>query len=140
MSLRIVHADRSALFHNGVKRVFADNPEFDFVDHCGYLEQALKSLDTHKPDLLLTATNLYDTSNAVQAFCGHRELYMPDMKIIVLTMVSSLDYFLNGLIEGVDGYLTKEATADDIYNCIFDVSIGDRYLTVPNEVKRRTKE
>ena len=29
-------------------------------------------------------------------------------KIIVLTMVSSLDYFLNGLIKGVDGYLTKE--------------------------------
>ena len=61
-------------------------------------------------------------------------------KIIVLTMVSSLDYFLNGLIKGVDAYLTKETTADDIYNCILDVSIGDRYLTVPDEVKRRTKE
>ena len=68
--------------------MFADNPDFEFVDHCGYLEQASESLDIHKPDLLLTATNLYDTSNAVQAFCGHRELYMPDMKIIVLTMVS----------------------------------------------------
>ena len=90
MRLRIVHADRSALFHNGVKRLFADNPDFEFVDHCGYLEQASESLDIHKPDLLLTATNLYDTSNAVQAFCGHRELYMPDMKIIVLTMVSTM--------------------------------------------------
>ena len=53
MRLRIVHADRSALFHKGVKRVFADNPDFEFVDHCGYLEQALESLDTHKPNLLL---------------------------------------------------------------------------------------
>ena len=43
MPLRIVHADRSALFHNGMKRVFADNPDFDLVDHCGYLEQALES-------------------------------------------------------------------------------------------------
>jgi DNA-binding NarL/FixJ family response regulator len=97
-------------------------------------------INTYEPDLLLTATNLYDTSNAVQAFCGHRELYMPEIKIIVLTMVSSLDYFLNGLIKGVDGYLPKEATADDIYSCVLDVSIGDRYLTVPDEVKRRTKE
>jgi DNA-binding NarL/FixJ family response regulator len=140
MSYRIVHADRSASFHNGVKRVFADNPNFDFVDHCGYLEQALESLDIYQPNLLLTASNLYDTRNAVQAFCGHRELYMPEMKIIVLTMVTSLDFLLNGLIKGVDGYLTKEATADDIFNCVLEVSIGDRYLTVPEEVKRRTKE
>jgi DNA-binding NarL/FixJ family response regulator len=61
MSYRIVHADRSMLFHRGVKSLFAGDKDFEFVDHCSYLEQAFESLETHRPNLLLTATNLYDT-------------------------------------------------------------------------------
>src|SRR6187397_507119 len=115
MSLRIVHADRHKLFHDGLKSVFKNAPDFEIVDHCAYLDLAIASLDRNKPDVLFTATSLYDTRNAVIAFCDYRDAYIPEMKIIVLTMVSSLDYFLNGLIKGVDGYLTKEASADDIY-------------------------
>ena len=73
MGLRIVHADRHKLFHDGLKGVFTDDPYFEIIDHCKYFDLAVASLDRNRPDILITATTLYDTRNAVRAFCDHRD-------------------------------------------------------------------
>ena len=138
MKYPIVHAERDILFHHGLKNLFSDNDEFDFVDHCCYLDSALKSLDHHKPRLLITGTHLYDERFVVESFCEYRRSCLPELKIIVLTSLNELDYLINSFLSGVDGYLTKDATAEEIFHCLLDVYIGDSHITIP-PIKKENK-
>jgi DNA-binding NarL/FixJ family response regulator len=128
------------MFYKAVKKLFIDNDDFVFIDHCSYLIDALESLDTHRPDILITSSNLYDGRNVVGTFCDHREVYMPEMKIIVLTMVDSLDFFLNAFKRGVEGYVYKTCEGFEVYQCILDVANGEHYLSIHEQVAKKYKK
>jgi DNA-binding NarL/FixJ family response regulator len=80
------------------------------------------------------------TKNAIQAFCDQRDLYMPEMKIVVLTMVDSLDFFSNVFKRGVEGYVYKTCEADEVYQCMPDVVNGDHYLSIHEQMAKKYRK
>ena len=128
MKYSIIHAERDFRFYEKLKNALANYHEFEFVDHCCYLDSALQSLKAHSPCILITASKLYDEPKAVEAFCEHRDTSTPDLKIIVLTSKDNLDHFLNSITAGVEGYISKASTTDEIYHCLRSVVSGDNYL------------
>jgi DNA-binding NarL/FixJ family response regulator len=132
MKYPILHAERDFRFCEKLKKDLAFFNEFEFVDQCCYLDAALQSLKKYQPSILLTASKLYDETKVVEAFSEFREANMPDLKIIVLTSKDDADHFLNSIVAGVEGYISKSSTATEIYNCIKSVINGDNYLGVQN--------
>ena len=134
MKYSIIHAERDFRFYEKLKNALADYHDFEFVDHCCYLDSALQSLNAHHPCILITASKLYDEPKAVEAFCDHRDTFMPALKIIVLTSKDNLDHFLNSVASGVEGYLSKSCTTNEIYQCLHNIVNGDNYLGLPKQV------
>ena len=111
-----------------------------FAAHCSHLDSALLALDLYKPDILITGYHLVDEESVLEIFCEYRRTCLPGLKIIVLTELTSMDYMINALISGVDGYIRKDAIGEEIYKCIFDVFIGDTHIAIPGQVKKSSKE
>jgi DNA-binding NarL/FixJ family response regulator len=137
MKYPIVHAERDLRFHLGLKNLLTQNDEFQFSDHCCYLDAALQSLDQYKPKVLITGYHLYDERYVIKTFCEYRKACLPGLKIIVLTRHNDLDYMLDALISGVDGYLTKDAGDEEMLNCISSVARGRTHLSIGQQVSDR---
>lgn len=134
MKYQIIHAERDFRFHQKLKTAFASYPEFNFIDHCCYLDAALQLLETQQPSILITASKLYDETNVVEAFCNYRDAAMPHLKIIVLTSKENMDHFLNSVVAGVEGYIAKGSSAEEIYQCLQSIINGDNYLGIQKQV------
>jgi DNA-binding NarL/FixJ family response regulator len=134
MKYSIIHADRDFRFYEKLKNELAGHDEFEFLDHCCYFDSALQSLNTHDPLILITASKLYDEPKAVEAFCDYRDASMPNLKIIVLTSKDDLDHFLNSVAAGVEGYISKSCSTDEVYRCLYNVANGDNYLGLQKQV------
>lgn len=130
----IIHAERDFRFHEKIKTAFSIHPEFQFIDHVCYTDAALPLLTTRRPAILLTASKLYDDADCVQTLCAFRDQHMPDLKVIVLTSKDNMDHFLNSVVAGVDGYISKCSTTEEIYQCINSVISGDNYLGIQKDV------
>ena len=130
MKYQIIHADRDFRYHQKLKTALAAYADVHFLDHCCYLDSALQLLHTHRPSILLTASKLYDEPNVIEAFCTYRDAAMPDLKIIALTSKEDLDHFLNSIVAGVEGYIAKSCSFEEIHQCITNIMNGDNYLGV----------
>jgi DNA-binding NarL/FixJ family response regulator len=128
MKYSIIHAERDFRYSEKLKTALTESEEFEFVDQCCYLDSALQSLNAHPPDIIITASKLYDETKAVEALCEYRDSFMPGLKIIVLTSKDDLDHFLNSVAAGVEGYISKSCTTDEIQQCLHAIINGDNYL------------
>ena len=133
MKYPILHADRDFKFCEKLKKYLSSFNEFEFVDQCCYLDAALQSLDKYQPAILITASKLLDETKVVESFCEYRDSNMPDLKIVVLTSKDDADHFLNSIITGVEGYISKSCNEEDIYHCIKTVMEGGNYFGVPRQ-------
>lgn len=137
MKYSIIHAERDFRFHESIKSSLSKYTEFDFIDHCCYFDAALQSLNTHQPGILITASKLLDETKAVEAFCEYRDMIMPNLKIIVLTSKEDLDHFLTSMVSGVQGYVAKSASTEEIYECLRSVANGENYLGIDKAVIKK---
>ena len=133
MKYPILHAERDFKFCEKLKKHLESFNEFEFVDQCCYLDAALQSLDKYQPSILITASKLLDETKVVESFCEYRDANLPNLKIIVLTSKEDADHFLNSIILGVEGYISKSCSNEEIYQCIKSVMEGDNYLGVPRQ-------
>ncbi len=133
MKYPILHAERDFRFCEKLKNQLAPFEEFELVDQCCYLDAALQSLDKYEPAILITASKLYDETKVVEAFSEYRETKMPALKIIVLTTKEDTEHFLNSVVEGVNGYISKASGMDEIYHCIKEVLNGNNFLGVQKQ-------
>jgi DNA-binding NarL/FixJ family response regulator len=136
MKYQILHAERDFRYHERLKAAFANHPEFDFIDHCCYLDAGLQLLNSRRPAILITASKLYDETHVVEAFCRYRDATLPNLKIIILTSKEDMDHFLNSIVSGADGYISKFCTTEEIYECINTVINGDSFLGIQQQVTR----
>lgn len=133
MKYPILHAERDFRFCEKLKKALAEFDEFEFVDQCCYLDAALQSLKKYEPSILVTASKLFDETKVVEAFCEFREQNMPHLKIIVLSSKDDADHFLNSVVAGVEGYISKSSSTSEIYECIKKVINGDSHLGVQKQ-------
>jgi DNA-binding NarL/FixJ family response regulator len=134
MKYQIIHAERDFRYHEKLKNALLPYPQFNFIDHCCYLDNVLQLLDKYLPTILLTASKLFDEAGVVEAFCHYRDVSMPQLKIIVLTSKDSMDHFLNSMIAGVDGYIAKSSSIEEIHECLQTVMDGDNYLGLQKQI------
>lgn len=85
------------------------------------LEQAKKT----QPDIVLMDITMPD----MDGMEATRQLKMyPDCQVLVLTVHSDKQYFMQMLAAGASGYLTKQSAADELVAAIQAVAAGHVYL------------
>ena len=129
---RVVLAEDSVLLREGLLRLL-DGAGFDVVDACGDAESFLRSVERHRPDLVVVDVRMPPTftDEGVRGALVVREQY-PDVAVLVLSQYVEENYateLVAGSTRGV-GYLLKDRVADvgDFVEALRRVAAGGTAL------------
>jgi len=126
-NVRIVLADDHTILREGLRALLSADPDFEIIGEAGDGREAVRCVEKLGPDLLLMDLSMPRMSG-MDAISEIKKRY-PQTKIIALTVHKTEEYLLSTLQAGVDGYVLKDATHDELVMAIHNVMAGKRYLS-----------
>ena len=115
-TIKIVLVDDHRIFRDGLKSLLS---EVDFIDVIGEAsggKELLEILKTLKPDLVIVDISMKDMSGievSKQIVSNY-----PDIKIMILSMHTNEEFVINAIKAGVNGYLSKDASKEELLEAI----------------------
>ncbi len=127
MTHRVLLIDDRALFRQGLRALLAAQSEFTIVAEAGDAGEAIAALVTHRPDIVLTDVLLPGPQGLSVIESLKRR--MPALRVVVLTEQRGDDLLRSLLRAGVEGYLLKDSSFEELMLGLRTVSAGHKYLS-----------
>ncbi|MBI5017210.1 MAG: response regulator transcription factor [Deltaproteobacteria bacterium] len=126
---RVVVAEDHTILREGLRAIFAPEPEFEVVGEATDGREAIQRAEELTPDLLLLDLSMPRTSglDALQAI----KRASPATQVLVLTVHKTEEYVSAALQAGADGYVLKDSSAAELLLAVRSVLAGERYLCAP---------
>jgi len=123
----IIIADDHALIRQGLKKIIEENKTLEVVGEAGDGLELLGILEKITPDMILLDISMpqlrgIEVINEVKRLC-------PNVKILMITMHKTEQYFLCAMSAGADGYLLKEDSDTELLTAIETVLDGELYIS-----------
>jgi len=115
-TIKIVLVDDHRIFRDGLKSLLS---EVDFIEVIGEASggsELLELLKKIKPDLVIVDISMKDISG-IEVSKKITSLY-PEIKIMILSMHTNEEFVINAIKAGVNGYLSKDASRDELLDAI----------------------
>ncbi len=134
--IKIMLVDDHELIRTGVRRLLEDNPNMDVVGEAGSGEEAISLIKELNPDIVLMDLNMpgiggLETTKKLKHL-------IPNIRIIIVTMVDDIMFPQRLLKAGASGYLTKGCKSEEIMRAIRDVMTNKRYISPELAMKMAT--
>ncbi len=126
-TIRILLADDHALVRAGFRALLQKIPAFEVVAEAGDGLEALRLVETQKPDIVLLDITMPGLTGLEVATRISKAA--PNIKVIMLSMHASEEYVLQALRAGATGYLLKDAGTEELETAIRAVAGGETYLS-----------
>jgi len=122
----IIVIDDHPLSREGIKRIIENTSKYELVGEAGTGRQGLQMVQKLKPDLVLVDMSLPDQSGIELT----RDIlhFSSEIRILIVSMHSKVDYIVKAFQAGATGYLVKESAADMLLEGIDCVLKGDYYM------------
>lgn len=124
--IKVVIADDQPIIRHGLKFILEIDDDIELV---GEAENGIVLLEVLKEtdcDVILMDISM-PKMDGVEATLKIKKMY-PEIKVLILTTFEDNDYIFNGLRNGADGYLLKDADPDEIIRAIKTVNNGSVLL------------
>ena len=124
--IRVVIIEDHALMREGIKSIISRDPKISVVGESDNVEDGYSTVLECRPDILLLDISLHGSSGLVLA----RKVLaaIPDLKIIIITVYSKIEYILEAVENGVKGYILKESSPENLTEAIDKVNSGEIYI------------
>jgi len=127
MSIRILVVDDNHLFRKGLAALLGNDGDFLVLgDIPGGMHVTQSALDL-EPDIILMDVQLAGINGLETGAQIKRR--QPSVRIVLLTSLKTEEHVRTALRTGVDGYLLKDATADELKICLRAVASGRKFLS-----------
>jgi DNA-binding NarL/FixJ family response regulator len=124
--VRVILADDQRLVRESLSTLLELLDGIDLVANAADGQEALDLVELHRPDVVLMDLRM-PRLDGIEATRQLRERN-PDTRVIALTTYADDQSVLGALRAGARGYLTKDASSDQIRDAIFAVAAGDAAL------------
>ncbi len=124
--VRVLLADDQRLVRESLGTLLGLLPGIEMVASASDGQEALALADEHSPDVVLMDLRM-PRMDGIEATRRLRER-RPDVRVIALTTYADDESVLGALRAGARGYLTKDASSDDIRAAILTVAAGEAAL------------
>lgn len=111
-------------------------PEFCCVCTCVSAEEALRTLPSQRPDIVLMDIFLPRMSG-IECTAQLKDL-LPETRVIILTAMNDKELIFLALEAGADGYLLKRTTPTELHSALKEVSSGGSPMS--SEIARMVVE
>lgn len=128
--MKVILIDDHPILLNGLVSILKSSGQVEILGTGGSSAEAIKLLSQNQPDILLCDYNLPDETGLalVQKV---RRIY-PAVKIIILSMHSEAYLVKEILKEGIQGYVLKKDTQEELLAALEAVNAGRMYFS--NEI------
>ena len=125
--IRVILADRSAIFVKGLTKVLESEGDIEVVATCSSLEESLSKVFELKPDIVIWGTNLRTKLDRNQRIELGLRIYkmLPNLQLIMLTDSEDETQFLMGLQLGARSYISKYVTEQYLLSTIRRIYTGE---------------
>jgi len=125
--IKVLIADDHAIFRAGLRKILEESGEVTVVAEAATGEEALDRARHSRPDVAVLDVSMPGRGGLETVQELKRR--STQSKILVLTMHSEDSFAVRCLREGADGYLTKDAPADQLLAAIKKVWAGGKYIS-----------
>ena len=124
--LKILFVDDHVGLRDGMTQMLKNkDSSFDFVCASDY-ESALETLKENRSIKIVILDLNLDGRSGLELIPELKKL-SPDIAILIYTMFNDVIHVENSLLNGVQGYITKDATIDELASAITTVANGNSY-------------
>ncbi|MGN6525780.1 MAG: response regulator [Burkholderiaceae bacterium] len=127
MSIRLLLVDDNQLFRKALAALLANDSDFLVVHESDFRVDVTQRALDQAPDLVLMDMQREGPHGLDMAAEIRRRL--PDVRIVLLTAQRSEERVRAALRLGVDGYVLKDATTEELKTCLRAVASGRKYLS-----------
>lgn len=124
---RIVLADDHVLIRHGIRNMISQNVDLQVVGEVSNGEELLSMLDGETVDLIILDISM-PKIGGLEAV-GLAKAKCPWVKVLILTMHKSKQYFYHAMAAGADGYLVKDDSDEELLIAIRKIQSGKNYLS-----------
>ena len=125
--LKILFVDDHVGLRDGMTQMLKNkDSSFDFVCASDY-ESALETLKENRGIKIVILDLNLDGRSGLELIPELKKL-SPDIAILIYTMFNDVIHVENSLLNGVNGYITKDATIDELTAAITTVAKGNSYF------------
>ncbi|MGY4772275.1 response regulator [Kribbella sp. CWNU-51] len=121
--IRVLVADDHPVFRRGLVGVLTEEPEVEVVGEAGDGDAAMALAAELGPDVVLMDLHMEGTGGIAATRRLSAEL--PDIAVLVLTMLDDEESLHSALRAGARGYLVKGASGDRILQAVRAVAAGE---------------
>lgn len=118
--------DDHAMIREGLKQLLELDGEIKVVSEAGDGESCLRQLEVYKPDVLLLDINM-PKMNGLEVLYKIRDKKI-NVKTIVLTVHTEIEYLLKAVDIGLNGYMLKDSDLEELKKAIVAVYEGETYI------------
>jgi DNA-binding NarL/FixJ family response regulator len=119
---KIIIVDDHPILREGLERVIGAEAELDVCGTAATVQEALRLVEFHSPDLVLTDLIL-PGRNGLELVKDLRATH-PELPVLVLSMHDEMIYAERCLAAGARGYIMKETAAENLIDAIRTVLSG----------------
>lgn len=125
-TIKVMIADDHILMREGIKQLLEFDGTIEVIAEAGDGVECLEKLKVVSPDVLLLDINM-PNKNGIDVLQNVRDKAM-DLKVLILTVHSEVEYLLKAVDIGVDGYLLKDSESSELKRAIAAVLNGESYI------------
>lgn len=124
--MKILVVDDHPLVRKGISSALSFEEDIKGVFEASNVKEAIKVIQSEKPNLAIIDLYLgYEDGLEIVSKCKEKDV---DTKFVILTSSVKKDDFQRGMKIGVDGYILKEAFAEDIIYAIRVILRGKQFI------------
>lgn len=122
----VMIADDHSLIREGLKQLLEFDGSIEVVAEASNGIECLEKLNSFQPDVLLLDINMPD-KNGIEVLREMKAENSP-VKVLILTVHNELEYLMNAVDIGVDGYILKDSELAELKRAISAVIDGENYI------------
>lgn len=123
---RILIIDDHPLFREGINSIIRDDENYEVLGQSGSGNEGLKLALKLKPDIIISDISLPEL-NGIQ-ITQEIKKQEPEIKVLILSMHTKIDYILKAFRAGASGYLVKDSAGDSLINALETILKGEFFV------------
>lgn len=124
--IKVMIVDDHSLIREGLKQLLEFDGSIEIVAEATNGIECLEKLNIYEPDVLLLDINMPE-KNGIEVLRKMKANNSP-VKVLILTVHNELEYLMNAVDIGVDGYILKDSEFVELKRAINAVLEGENYI------------
>ena len=125
--IKVLLAEDHNIVRNGIRSLLDKQADFNVVGEATNGLEVLQMVDGGlKPDIVLTDINMPNLNGL--ALIEQLKQRLPDVKVLILSMLDHENYVMQAINSGATGFLLKNVGEDEMMFAIRHVNAGNLYV------------